>query len=152
MSLEDCEQIYRVRVMIECTAIDIIGEQGVTDLGTIEAALASEDGFLPPRQPTTEDMLNYFSAMAGFHNQLVKSCRNQWVVHYHRQLRPSLARYQILYLKMPGTRNASLKEHETVFRFLEKGDFQEAKNELIRHILKTRDMLTQRISDPGQTQ
>ena len=127
MSLGDCEEIYHVRLLLERSAIDIIGKQKIEDLSAVKEALAKGNCFLQPEESSPEEIFDDFDLMAGFHNKLVESCRNRWIIHYHAQLRSNLARYQILYLKIPGSRRKSLKEHEMIFSLLEKKDFPSAK-------------------------
>lgn len=133
--------------MLECAAVYIIGEQGITDLSATHESLSSGVEFTPPADPTASDMLAYFQVMATFHNQLVKACRNKWIIHYHEQLRSCLARYQVIYLRIPGTRQASLNEHDKVLELIRNGDYQQAKEKLSRHIMLTRDALISRIQE-----
>jgi DNA-binding GntR family transcriptional regulator len=141
MSREDCEQIYRARIMLECAAIDIIGEQGITDFSQEEEALAADADYVIPANPTAVDMLDYFSMMSRFHNSLVRCCGNRWVIHYHNQLRSTMARYQVLYLRLPGTRKVSVEEHKAILGLLEGGRHQTAKARLAAHIQGTLDAL-----------
>ncbi len=146
MSLEDCTQIYRARIMLECAAIEIIGELGITDLTPLQQALTAELRFLPQDNPSPDNMLDFFNVMSEFHNKLVEVCGNRWIIHYHGQLRPTMARYQIMYLRMPGTRQMSLAEHEEVFALIRDGRYAEAQRTVTRHILKTRDSLIKGIT------
>ncbi len=147
VSLDDCEQIYRARIMLECGAIDIIGEQGRDVLDELRQTLEEEKQFEPPKNPTPEDMPTFFQVMANFHNKMVESCGNNWIIHFYRQQRPSMARYQIMYLRLPGSLTASHEEHERVFKQIEGGQLAEAKFAISEHILKTRDALLDRIEE-----
>lgn len=147
MSLEDCVQIYRARIMLECAAVEIIGEQGVTDLAPLAQTLEAERSFLPRKPPQAENLLDYFDVMSGFHNKLVEVCANRWVIHYYGQLRPTMARYQMMYLRLPGARQTSLAEHDVVLDFIRQGRWTDAKRELTAHILQTRDALIQGITN-----
>ena len=145
VSQEDCMQIYRARVMLECGAIDIIGEQGLDVIEKLEKTLAKEKEFVPPAHPSLEDMPTFFKVMSRFHNTLMECCGNRWIVHFYKQQQSSMARYQIMYLRLPGSRNASQEEHEKVFKLIKANALEEAKKEISQHILKTRDALIDRI-------
>ena len=149
MSLEDCTQIYRARIMLECAAIEIIGEQGIDDLAILELAMQEEQRYHPKEAPQPENLLDYFDVMARFHNKLVEVCANRWVIHCYGQLRPTMARYQLMYLRLPGSRQASLDEHAEVLALIRGRDFAEAKRQVTDHILKTRDALILGITNGG---
>ncbi len=151
VSRDDCEQIYRARVMLECGAIDIIGEQNLNVLAELENTLEQEKLFQPPAHPTAEDMPTFFQVMSCFHNTLIASCGNSWIIHFYKQQRPSMARYQIMYLRLPGARSASLQEHEAVYSLIRDKRLEEAKEQISLHIFKTRDALIDRIAPPGAT-
>ena len=146
ISREDCEQIYRARIMIESAAIDILGEQKITNLAPLREAIEEGRRFFTPDSPAGQDLLDYFTVMSGFHNSLVELCRNRWIIHYHSQLRPTLARYQILFLKIPEFGEGLVDKHEEVLRLVEEQKHAAAKKELRRHIMGTLEVLLQRIS------
>ncbi len=148
VSREDCVQIYRARVMLECGAIDIIGEQDKSVFSDLRQTLEEEKRFEPPQNPTSQDMPVFFQVMSCFHHKLVELCGNTWIIHFYRQQRSSMARYQVMYLRLPGSRMASLKEHENVFNLLVEGDLDSAKLKISTHIFKTRDALIDRIEEP----
>ena len=137
MSREDCEQIYRARIMLECAAIDIISEQGLTESSLEEELLVIDSQYTIPVDPSVSDMVEYFDIMSRFHNNLVKFCGNRWIVHYHGQLRSPMARYQLMYLRLPGTREISVEDHRCILRLLQEWRYQEAKDMLADHIRGT---------------
>lgn len=145
MSLEDCMQIYRARVMLECGALDIIGERGDADLSAMERALETEGRMHGADVAGTVSMPEYHRAMSEFHNALVRACCNRWVIHYHGQLLPTLGRYQIMYLSMPGVWCNSHDEHMKVYDLVLRGRYQDAKESIRRHIIETREKLVQSI-------
>ena len=107
-SKEDCMHIYRARIMLECGAVDIINEEGGVDFGMLERALVEEKK-LQTRRGKKKDPHEDYLIMSQFHNALVEVCGNRWVVHYHQQLRPTLGRYQIMYLTIPADTGSPLK-------------------------------------------
>ena len=139
ISIRDCEHVYHVRKVIECAAIDCIKEQKTRHLPMVEESLAMVEQ-LPeslPSHPQPQQMLRHYKIMAAFHNGLVESCENKWLFHCHEGLRASLARYQIVYLHIHGSRRASTDDHRYVLEMIKSGNFAAAKKCLIDHIDKT---------------
>ncbi|WP_461211417.1 GntR family transcriptional regulator [Desulfocurvus sp. DL9XJH121] len=147
MSKADCSQIYRTRVMLECGAIDIISEQGGCELGRLEHALEEErklgrgSASRKKRDPHADYII-----MSQFHNDLVEACGNRWVIHYHQQLRPTLGRYQIMYLTVPGESVSAHEEHHEVLELVRSGDYQAAKAAIRTHIERTQGVLERKIA------
>lgn len=135
MSREDCEQIYRVRRMLECTALDILRQEGISPAPLRDALRAAQE---PPSAAST---LDHFNLMSSFHLRLVECAGNRWLLHCHQGLRSSLARYQVLYLNIPGANAPSLAEHARILALLEQGDFDRAKEALAAHLDRTRECL-----------
>lgn len=102
------------------------------------------DGGTPAVQPHHADVptiITYYNELAGFHWKLVEASANQWLVHCYRSIEATLARYQIIYLAIPGIRQPSVKCHRDILRFMEDEKFQEAKECLNAHILETYHLL-----------
>lgn len=147
-SREDCVQIYRARIMLELGAIDIISEQGGCTPECLRRALEgekrlhSQSGVSRDKNPHSN-----FIIMSQFHNALVEACGNSWVIHYHNQLRPTLGRYQIMYLNIPGESIHSREEHDRIFDLVASGDYQVAKDSLRAHIERTMGVLVGNIPE-----
>ena len=135
MSRGDCAEIYRVRQMVECTALDIVRQEGLSLAPLREALLAAQD--MPEGVSTCDN----FYLMSRFHLSLVECTGNRWLTHCHQGLRSSLARYQVMYLNLPGANAPSLDEHAQILALLEQGDFERAKAALVAHLNRTRQCL-----------
>jgi len=146
MSPEDCIQIYRARIMLECSAVEIIGERGITDLSNLHQTLEAKERFLPPGVPRLKDQPDDSVFLCDFHDRLVKACGNHWIIHYYYQLCPTMARYQMMYLRLPGAEQIVRVEHEEVLACIRQGHYAEAQQKLTAHILKTRDAILQGIT------
>ncbi len=141
MSIEDCKQIYRTRTMLECTAMDIIDELGDSNLMPLKEILSDEMSFDNPKNTSKPDLFSYFEVMSKFHNQIVEMCRNNWIIHCHRQIRPSLARYQVMYLSISGTGRSSKIEHQKIYDLLNQKKYQKAKEQISKHIYQSLDVI-----------
>lgn len=146
MSREDCVQIYRARIMLELSAIDIISEQGGCVSDCLKRALEEEKKLHSQVVASkNRDPHRNYIVMSQFHNALIGACGNSWVIHYHNQLRPTLGRYQIMYLNIPGESVHSREEHDRVFDLVANREYQTAKESLRAHIERTMGMLVNNI-------
>jgi DNA-binding GntR family transcriptional regulator len=141
ISEEDCEQVYFARRVIEGAAIDAIAQNKNRDIAALRRVM---DGGMPaalPHNPDVPAIISYYQSVAGFHWKLIEASANRWLVHCYRCIDATLARYQIIYLAVPGTPQHSVKCHREILQLMEDGKFQEAKESLDAHILKTYRLL-----------
>lgn len=148
MSDEDFEQLFRVRTVLECAAVDIIIDQGIEDLSPLKDAIQQEKTLSIPISMTSTEMSEYFSVMASFHLNLIAVCGNDWLRHFYEIIKSSLARYQIMYLKIPGSRDSSISDHEDFLEMVKKGLCEDAKRLLGAHIARVADSIRE---DMNQT-
>lgn len=141
ISKEDCEQVYFTRRMLERAAIDAIAQNENRNLTVIHQFMDGGLAAAAPRQDDAPAILTYYNELAGFHWKLVEASANRWLVHCYRSIEATLARYQIIYVAIPGTRQPSVKCHEDILRLMEDEKFQEAKECLDAHILETYHLL-----------
>jgi len=152
MSLKDCEHIYFSRETLECAVIEIYKEENRRRLPLVEKAIESGFDYPESISDDPEEMLAYFEVMSAFHTSLVQSSENPWIIHLYRSLRSCLARYQVLYLNLPGSRQVSLQEHAAVFEHIVKGQFEDAREILKRHIQRIFVLLKEKIKMNGDLQ
>ncbi len=136
MSLEDGDQIYRVRQMLECTAIDILSQQDAPSFEPLRGALTEAQELSGKLS-----VIDNFYVMSRFHVRLIETAGNCWLMSCHQNLQSCLARYQVMYLNMPGSTPRSLDEHVTILSCLENGRHAEAKQHLTAHLERTRQCL-----------
>mgnify|MGYP000362667010 CR=1 FL=1 len=145
MSREDCLQIYRVREILECTALELVftlGPEALSPVGeALESAADRECNFSAEKK----DMMDLFDSMSLFHRELVRCSGNAWLQRCYRGLHFSLARYQVMYLLIPGSRAVSLQGHHDIMACLLQGDLQGAKKRMKAHLAINRDRLLERI-------
>ncbi len=136
MSIEDGDQVCRTRQMIECTAIDIIGEDGPASLQPLRDAL--EEARQWPGGPS---VMETFSVMSRFHVRLVEAAGNRWLMHCYQSMQSCLARYQVMYLNLPGATAPSLEEHYAVLAYMDGGEYLKAREHLAAHLDRVRQCL-----------
>lgn len=146
MSIEDLQQLYQAREMIECYAIELLRAQRIRKLPLVVSALETGSGLSIPPADRPEEMLEYLNAFAGYHIRLVESTGNQWVMRFFHSIAFHLARYQCMYLYLPGTRENSLKEHDQILDLIERGSYVQARQQLRSHIRGTFERLKSKIA------
>ncbi len=141
MSLEDCVQIYRVREILECTAMEIAFADGPETFLPVRETLENAAEKDCTYATGVRSMMECFNSMSSFHRELVHCCKNAWLIQCYDGIYSSLARYQVMYLYIPGSRYASIREHYKIIDMLENGDLEAAQRELVRHLDVTKGML-----------
>ena len=145
MSPRDCQQIYFARVAIECSALDLFESQDSRSLPLVEQAITDAAGLRSPDPGNTQEMLAYFELLSGFHTELVHSTENSWLIHFYRTLQSCLARYQLMYLTLPGSRDSSHQEHTEILEHISAGRYPMARQSLKRHIDRTLNLILAQI-------
>ncbi len=134
ISVEAFTDLYQAREMIECYAIDLLKEKGVTELPRAEAALkATHHLSLPPAEDQRKK-LDYLNAFAEFHYRLVESAGNRQLAYFYKTIGFSLARYQFMYVYIPGLTRDSRADHTKLLDLIRKSRYPEAKEFLRNHI------------------
>ena len=147
ISIGDCEELFRVRELIECTVVDCLKMKKIRQLPIVEETISMVEK-LPassPSHPETLHPLYYYKPMAAFHEKLVESSENRWLIHSYNSLGGSLARYQIMYLNLPGSLHVSMGEHSSVLQMIQEGNFAAAKKRLKAHLDGTAKRLKEKM-------
>lgn len=141
MSVEDCSQIYRVREILECTAMDLAIPRGPDIIALIWKALRVAEEKDCTFVSGARQMMECFNSMSAFHRELINCSGNAWVKQCYNGLYSSLARYQVMYLYIPGSRNASQEDHYSIMSCLENGELEKAKTKMIDHLSITKNRI-----------
>lgn len=143
MSEKNLVEVYQVREMIECYAVDIIAVEKVENLSELRLSLNEniEQPIFPPEK--SEQHLKKYEALVQFHLKLVESAGNSWLNHIYQQIVPNLARYQFINLQKIGSVSHNFQEHYKIFEAIQKGAYSQAKKYLKIHIKK-------RLNEPVQ--
>jgi DNA-binding GntR family transcriptional regulator len=136
MSISDCRDIYGVRTMMECFAIEMIESRQIRKLPDVEMALKKTARLTCPNGNDPYEKFEYLRSIADFHIKLVEAAGNRRLTQLFNAIFPSLARYQSLYTYIPGLMDESEKEHGHALAWIRKGNYSKAKDSLRRHINK----------------
>jgi DNA-binding GntR family transcriptional regulator len=133
--------------MIECYAIDLLKASNVRDLPKVDLALERASK-LPMPLNTVEpiELLNRIRVFLEFHNSLVESSGNSRLTNIYHSISFNLARYQFIYFHIHGTAQHSLDDHKTILEFIKNGSYDQAKEELRRHVDYAVELVKNKIS------
>jgi DNA-binding GntR family transcriptional regulator len=145
LSMQDCQEIFGVRTMMECYAIDLIGSRGIRDLPNVETALEKTAELKNPEDTDAYAKFNYLRAIADFHIKVIEAAGNRKINQLYNAIFSSLARYQSLYTYIPGLMEKSHKEHEHFLKLIKKGKYTAAKESLSAHINKFIPLIEEKV-------
>lgn len=134
VSMEEGRGIFEAREMIECFSIDLLQAKKIRDLPHVASALEETADLPAPTSSDPYEKFNYLYAIANFHIKLVESAGNPQLSRFFGSIFSNLARYQEMYVYIPGLMGKSQKDHERVLDLIERGDYGEAKEFLKAHI------------------
>ena len=133
VSMQDCRQIFEARQMIECYVIELLKAKDVRDLPDVESAMASVSDLRTPSYDKREENVTH-NPFPHFHTKLVESTGNHWVIHFYNSITSSLARYQFMCTYLPGVPDQARQEHKQILDFIQRGEYDLAKEFLRAHI------------------
>ena len=149
LSIQDLQEIYSARRMVECHAIDIMAEKDLRQVDTLRASV-DHTALLPPPDPSdSRGWLSYWKAFSDFHYKLVELAQNMFLYRFYKVIGYNLARYQVLYLRMAGSQSESFSVHQQIVEMLGSGRHAQAKEVLGHHLLRTHQRLEERIKARG---
>ena len=146
-SKEDLHAVYHARKMIECYAIDLLKIQNIRDLPQVAAVLDYTSDLSLPDSAKDEDRFNYLMGFADFHIKLVESAGNSRLIHFYNIISSNLARYQFMYVYLPGLTRNSQEKHHQILEYINSGAYELAKERLGTHIDFFIELLKPKISE-----
>ena len=146
VSIYDCRQIYKVRELIECGAIDYLKSNNIRELPEVTSAfkVAEQHSTALSDHIRTEEM-EYQNPFPLFHINLVSSTNNSWLMRFYDKIAPTLARYQFMCF-VPDILDKIQEEHKQILGLIKEGKYDSAKELLINHINWYVEFLESRIS------
>lgn len=146
LSLKDFIEVSQTREMIECFSMDLLKASGTRNLPKSQNAL-QEAAALQSRFNTADEaeLIRQIKVMHEFHVGLVEATGNSMLCRIYESIGYTLARYQYIYFHIDDAARHSLDDHRRVLELVRKGDFDQAKEELRKHILFTVDLVKNRI-------
>jgi DNA-binding GntR family transcriptional regulator len=149
ISKEDLQDVYHARKMIECYAIDLLKIKNIRDLPQVAATLNCTSDLSLPDSAKPEERLNYLMAFADFHIKLVRAAGNSRLIHCYDIIFSNLARYQFMYVYIPGLTRNSQEEHHLILEYIKSGAYDHAKEHMKTHIDYFIELLEPKITEEG---
>lgn len=146
LSLKDFTEVSQTREMIECYSMELLKASDVRDLPNAEQALR-EAAALQSRSDSRDEaaLIRKIKVMHEFHISLVEATGNSMLSKIYDSIGYTLARYQYIYFHIDDAARHSLEDHNKVLALVREGNFDQAKEELRKHIHYTVDLVKNRI-------
>ena len=141
ISIEDLQDIYQAREMLECYAIDILKAKNIRMLPNVTASVESASDSSIPSQDNKEEVFAHLNAFVDFHIKLIESTGNNWVIHFYASISSHLARYLFVYFYIPESGRRSIEEHQHILSLIKGGNYDKAKKFMRKHINFTFEFL-----------
>lgn len=140
ISPQDVEELFELRELLECHAIDTIRKRAIKSPDEIDKQIEEVEKDLH-KEPDT------FTVISGFHHDLVELSHSYRLVELYKILAVPLKRYQLIYLSKKGQRDISLEHHQGIVDTLKRGNFLETKKSLRRHIRYVETVVKKQIKE-----
>ena len=144
ISAEDVKELFGIREILECHAIDCAKKRAKKSPDESRTLIEGVGRELL-RQP------DIFTVISGFHFNLVKLSNNYRLIELYKILGVSLRRYQLIYHSIKGQGDISMEHHQAIVDALKKGGYSDTKKLLKKHIRYVEDMVKKQIKEilPG---
>lgn len=142
----DCEYVYEARKMLECEAVSILRSMNIRVIPGIEEALKISENYIFFEDDNSKAILSFFNVMSAFHKRIIEATQNEWIMRFYEILSSSLTRYQVLYLHITGSKEASLADHRSIYNKITQGLYEEARIAMINHINRTKFLLEEELT------
>lgn len=152
MSLADLEDLTRMRVMLECAALEESLSTGNDDWEAKVVSCYHTLTLAEGRMPSESHFNEWERRNADFHEALLSGCTSPWLHRFRRTLYQQLERYRRLTaLKGMPTRRVH-DEHAKIFEAVMKRDVAAATAALGAHIQATCDLIrSRRLLEPNSS-
>jgi DNA-binding GntR family transcriptional regulator len=147
LSINDCQEVYQMREMLECYAVDLLRSKNILSLQEVSSTLTSASGLLIPPDDDQDQRLKYLKIFADFHIKLVEASGNNRLDYFYKSIQSTLYRYQFLYLSLPGAGGHSLEEHHHILNLITAGAYDEAKKSLKAHVDRMFELLVGKMKE-----
>ena len=147
LSINDCQEVYQMREMLECYAVDLLKSKNILSLPEVSLTLTSGSGLIIPPDDDQEQRIKYLKTFADFHIKLVEASGNNRLDYFYKSIQSTLYRYQFLYLSLPGAGPHSLEEHHYILNLITAGAYDEAKKSLKAHIDRMFELLAGKMKE-----
>jgi DNA-binding GntR family transcriptional regulator len=147
LKIRDCQEVYQMREMLECFAVDLLKSKNILSLPEVSSALTSASALLPPTDEDQDQRLKYLKIFADFHIKMVEAAGNARLDYFYKSIQSTLYRCQFMYLSLPGAGSYSLEDHHHILNLITAGAYDEAKKSLKAHIEHTFELLIAKMKE-----
>lgn len=134
IGLEDFIELYEIREMIECKAIDLLKSKKIRVIPQIDRAIKEETSLKVPSQDASpSEFLEFFEIGLKFHSLLIDAAGNKRLSQYFKGIQYNLLRYHVF----QGSVNLKAQtkvDHSELVERLANGQYVKAKKYLQDHI------------------
>lgn len=147
LTIKDCQEVYQMREMLECYAVDLLKSKNILSLQEVSSTLTSASGLSIPPDDDQDQRLNYLKIFADFHIKLVEVAGNNRLDYFYKSIQSTLYRYQFMYFSLPGAGPHSLEDHHHILNLITAGAYDEAKKSLKTHIDRMFELLVGKMKE-----
>ena len=134
ISLEDFVELYDVREMIECKAVDLLKRRKIRSIPEMDQAMKRESTLkVPSHGASLSDFLAFFETGLIFHSILIQAAGNKRLCQYYQGIQYNLMRYHVLQDSENLEAQTKVDHSEFVER-LSNAKYEQAKKYLQDHI------------------
>jgi DNA-binding GntR family transcriptional regulator len=134
ISLEDFIELYDIREMIECKAVDLLKHKKIRTIPQMDQAIKKESNLKVP-SPGASPMkfLEFFETGLTFHSVLIDAAGNKRLSQYHQNIQYNLLRYHV-FQDSENLEAQTRVDHSDFVERLANGQYVQAKKYLRDHI------------------
>ncbi len=138
ISIEDFIELYQVRCMAECCAVEILEEKNIRKIETLDAALNNVEDLSIPPDATPAQELKLVIKIQDFHVRIVEAAHNSRLSSFYETINSNVCRYTYIYRSAQDMVRTWKSEHRKIANLLKNGNYSEAKRLLTDHIYSYR--------------
>jgi len=86
LSIKDLRDLYQVRKMVECYAIELLKKKNIRKLPEVTSSLKTSSSLPIPKSDDMEQRLTYLTASYDFHVKLVESSGNELLTYWNNSM------------------------------------------------------------------
>lgn len=141
LSLKELEEIYSVRVNLECLALQFAITRHYDEvMRELRLSLQTQGALIEDGE-----LSNYISENVHFHNVLTRHADNSFLASLLQNIEERTLRYRASSLRLPGRAMESYLDHRSLVRTLEIRDIEKAVKLLSNHILSSKEEIEAQI-------
>jgi DNA-binding GntR family transcriptional regulator len=140
ISWQDLEELFGLRELLECHAVDGIKKRAIQSPDEMSALVRKIERELA-KEP------DRFEVISSFHSDMVELSHNYRLIELYKILGLSLRRYQLIYLNQEDEEGFYLEQHQEIVNRILKNDYSTAKKIIKRHIRYVGNSVKRRIKE-----